>query len=404
MPRATVPPPAPAPKSARKTFRVRRVKAYLRGRVWYLQYHENGARRRPRVGPDLDAARRLAAQTNAQLESGDVAVLSFEPVPIPDLRQRWLDHHEHVLRSSVPTVARYRTATEHLLAFVRDVRPVRLASQFSARDAEAFARHLRTLEVAPNGHEHSPGRPLMDKGVKIILQCCRTLFVYAAKRRHLSAYAENPFTQIEVDRVPVEQVKPILLFTPEQERGFLEACDDHQFPIFLTLMLTGLRPGELCHLLLPEDLDLDAGVLRVRNKARLGWRVKTRAEREVPLVPALVDVLRVAVGGRPTGPVFRRPVCGQERQVPPLDGKGRPELEAEADARVALPQAELKRGLTRRERLDVQRTVWRDAGALREEGVRAAFSRFARKIGLPLATAPKALRHGFATALQDANV
>src|SRR5204863_2410173 len=124
-----------------------------------------------------------------------------------------------------------------------------------------------------------------------ILDCCRTLFAYAAKRRHLSAYAENPFTQIEVDRVPVEQVKPILLFTPEQERGFLEACDDHEFPLFLTLMLTGLRPGELCHLLLPEDLDLDAGVLRVRNKARRGWRVKTRGEREGALVAVLVGAL-----------------------------------------------------------------------------------------------------------------
>jgi len=56
--------------------------------------------------------------------------------------------------------------------------------------------------------------------------------------------------------------------------------------------MTGLRPGELCHLLLAEDLDLDAAaVLRVRNKPKLGWQIKTRSERDVPLVPALVDVL-----------------------------------------------------------------------------------------------------------------
>jgi hypothetical protein len=224
MPHTTFARSALASKSARKSFGVGRVKAYLRGSVWYLQYHENGARRRPRVGPDRDAARRLAAQTNAQRESGDVAVLSFEPVTIPDPRQQWLDHHEHVLRSSVPTVARYRTATEHLLAFVRDVRPVRLASQFTARGAEAFAQHLRTVEVAPNGHENSAKRPLMDTGVKYILECSRTLFAYAARRRHLSAYAENPFTQIGIDQVPVEQARPIILFTPEQERHH---CGSH---------------------------------------------------------------------------------------------------------------------------------------------------------------------------------
>jgi hypothetical protein len=36
------------------------------------------------------------------------------------------------------------------------------------------------------------------------------------------------------------------------------------------LTLTGLRPGELTHLLLPDDLDLDTGWLYVRNKPRLG--------------------------------------------------------------------------------------------------------------------------------------
>jgi hypothetical protein len=32
----------------------------------------------------------------------------------------------------------------------------------------------------------------------------------------------------------------------------------------------------LVHLLLPDDLDLDAGCLHVRNKPELGWQVKTR--------------------------------------------------------------------------------------------------------------------------------
>jgi integrase len=175
------------PRTAPSSFRVGKVQVYLRGRIWYLCYHENGRRRRPRVGPDGNAARRLAAQTNAQLESGDVTVLGFEPLPIPDLRQRWLDHHEHVLRSSINTINRYRTATDHLLNFVRDVHPVRVASNFSARDAEAFVRHLRTIEVAPNGHANSKKRRLLDKGVTFIAECCRALFVYAAKRRQQHA-------------------------------------------------------------------------------------------------------------------------------------------------------------------------------------------------------------------------
>ena len=87
------------------SFRIGRVRVYLRGKVWYLCYHEQRpAAAQPRVGPDRDSARQMAAKVNAQLESGIPSTLGFEPVSIPDLRERWLEHHEHVRRSSVQTI------------------------------------------------------------------------------------------------------------------------------------------------------------------------------------------------------------------------------------------------------------------------------------------------------------
>ena len=133
---------------------------------------------------------------------------------------------------------------------------------------------------------------LRDTGLKYILETCSILFNYAGKNRHLSPYAENPFDTIEIGRIPVEDARPITVFTPEQEEGFLKACDDWQFPLFLTLLLTGVRSGELTHLLLPDDLDLEGGWLRIRNKPKLDWQVKTRNERDIPLVSVLADVLR----------------------------------------------------------------------------------------------------------------
>jgi integrase len=55
-------------------------------------------------------------------------------------------------------------------------------------------------------------------------------------------------------------------------------------------------------------------------------------------------------------------------------------------------------------RLSVLRTIWRDLGALKEDRVRTEFIRICRRIGLQRHSAPKLLRHGFATALQDANI
>jgi integrase len=385
------------------SFRVGRVQAYLRGSVWYLCYHEQGRRHRPRVGPDRQAARQLAAQINAQIQNGAPAALSFTPVSVPELRQRWLAHHEQVLCSSVHTLDRYRTATDYLLRFERDIRPVRSAAQFQVAHAEEFVRYLRTLRVAPNGHPHARLRPLRDTGVRYILETCRALFSYAHKRRHLSPYAENPFAMLELGRIPIEDARPLLLFDAEQERLFLQGCDNWQFPLFLTLLLTGLRPGELTHLLLPQDLDLEAGLLRIRNKPQLGWQVKTRNERDIPLVPVLIAVPRGVVGHRITGPVFRRRrfTAGPE---PLLSGLPLSALQEEFREWMERREAQAARPFGRAERLRQAKQVWRDAGAIKEDRIRLEFMAVTRKIGLPEATAPKLLRHLFATALQDANV
>jgi integrase len=385
----------------RHSFRIGKVQAYLRGHIWYLCYHENGRRRRPRVGPNRAAAKQLAAQINAQLEVGAPAALSFEPISLPDLRADWLQHHEQVLRSSVQTINRYRTATDHLLRFLEQ-RPIRQAAHFQAGHAAEFVRYLRGLHVSPNGHANTAKRPLMDKGVRYVLECCRALFNYAAKRRHLSPYAENPFRTVEIDRIPIETMRPIELFTAEQEQAFLEHCDDWQFPLFLTLTLTGLRPGELCHLLLPDDLDLKTGWLRVRNKPKLGWKVKTRNERDVPLVPVLVEVLRRAIGERKTGPVFcRRRLSNSCTASAATHLK---QLERELEQRVQSEQAARTIPLTAKEQLAIARRWWLELGAVPEDRVRLEYMRLTARLGLSGFTAPKMLRHLFATTLQEGRV
>lgn len=382
------------------SFRTGKVTGYLRGRVWYLCYFEHGQRKRPRVGPDRDAARQLAARVNDQLESGAPSAFSFEPLSIAALRDRWLEHHDQVRRSSVHSVNRYRTATDHLIRFLAK-RPLRHAGLFSGSLAVEFVRYLRSARVSPNGHPNTPKRPLLDKGVRYVLECCRALFNFAARRRHLPPYTENPFAAIEIDRIPVETARPIELLTPDQERAFLGACDDWQFPVFLTLLLTGLRPGELCHLLLPDDLDLDAGVVRVRNKPRLGWQVKTRNQRDVPLTPALADVLRVHLAGRISGPLFRRRKWRDDCLE--FDASSTAALERELTRRLAAQdasQAESDRGT----RLRLARRLWRDIGAVDESRIRLEFIEAAQSAALPGQTAPKVLRHQFATVLQEGRV
>jgi integrase len=366
-------------------------------------HHEHGRRRQPRVGPDKDATRQMAAEINAQLEVGAPSALGFEPISIPAVRERWLDNHEHIRRSSVNTIQRYRSATQHLLNFIEQVRPLRRASDFRPNHAEEFVRYLRLLKTAPNGHKNSVKRRLRDTTVKFILETCCTLFNYAKRHRHLSPYAENPFQVIEIGRIPIEDAKPIVIFTDEQAAIFLEACDDWQFPIFLTMLLTGLRPGELTHLLLPDDLDLENHWLYVRNKQNLGWQVKTRNERDIPLVPALADVLGWMIDDRNTGPVFRQRRC-LAGHVSPLSGFDQLSLERELTRRNAEFEKRSGDESTRKEKQKIAHSLWRDVGALRNDWIRIEFMRLTAAIGISDITAPKTFRHTFATTLQDANV
>ena len=188
------------------------------------------------------------------------------------------------------------------------------------------------------------------KGVQFIFETCRSLYAYALKRRHLPPYAGNPFSELPLERLKIEDAKAIFVFTADTELAFLRRCSEWAFPVHFTLAKTGLRVGELTHLLV-EDLDLDGGWPHVRNKTELGWRVKTGQERLVPLLPEVVAVLRAVVGTRRAGPVFLRERLNRKRVV--LSGDRR-ELELGLRER----RATLDEPPTRGGEAALARTVW----------------------------------------------
>ena len=378
--------------------RVGRVSYYLHHGGWHLYYQESGESVRKRVADTEEAAARLAAQVNAQLSSGAQTLFSYEPVTVAELRRRFLDHHEHVLGSSLATVRRYRAATRHLESFVAANGKPTHAHLIAV---DRFVRYLRVLQVAPNGHANSRTRPLRGTGIRYILEVCRSMYAFAAKKRHLPPYAENPFAELALERLKVEDAKPIFIFDDATELAFFQAADNWSFPVHFTLAKTGLRSGELRHLLI-EEVDLESGWLQVRNKPELGWRIKTGRERPIPLIDELVHVLRRVIGERTSGPVFLRQLFRAEESD--LSAADYNSLVAVGRSRLDRAESDQGRSLTREEQAVVCRGVWRDAGAVRAEAIRKSFIRSTRTIGLLHATCPKSWRHTFATLLQDANV
>ena len=93
----------------------------------------------------------------------------------------------------------------------------------------------------------------------------------------------NVAEAVDPPRVPKKEIRPL---SPEQARTFLEAArNDRLEALYLLAIHTGMRQGELLNLKW-DDVDLDAGVLRVRG-------TKTaRSRRTVTLSETALDALR----------------------------------------------------------------------------------------------------------------
>lgn len=95
------------------------------------------------------------------------------------------------------------------------------------------------------------------------------MYAYAAKRRHLPPYTDNPFAGLGSKRTHVDKAKPVFVFERATELAFLTAADPWSFGVHFLLAKLGLRPGELIRLLI-EDVDLASGWLQVRSRPELG--------------------------------------------------------------------------------------------------------------------------------------
>jgi integrase len=235
--------------------------------------------------------------------------------------------------------------------------------------------------------------------MRYILEVCRSMYAYADKQRHLPPYAANSFANLSINRLRVTDAKPVIVFNESTALRFLKTADEWSFAIHATLALTGMRPGELGHLLI-EELDLAAGWLHVCNKADLGWEVKTRNQRRIPLITESIMLLRRLIGVRERGLVFVRPQFGS-RPTHQL-GLNRKKMVALQEEPIAQLDQQKRQDRIARQRISM--SAWRDVGLVDSDQIRRSFLRVACRADREEATCPKSWRHSFATLLQDANV
>ena len=194
-------------------------------------------------------------------------------------------------------------------ATVADVASLWLAAQgqLGKRTRETYESHLR-VHALPRLGRLKIGEVTADDVAELVtsmlhegsspwtvratLTPLSRVFGYAARR---GLIASNPVRRLEKGERPRVERRAMRILSSEEIGRLLDAASPKYHALLSTALFSGLRQGELLGLVW-ADVDLDAGLLRVRRQLdRDGERAKPKtpgAIRDVVLMPTLGTMLR----------------------------------------------------------------------------------------------------------------
>lgn len=254
----------------------RRVRIYRRRHYYMLQWWDRAEKRTlsHRIDGDLIEAVAAARKIDEKLARHRTAGIKSEKVTFHGAAQKFvadLERRADAGEIDPITISRYASALKHLLAFAEQPHVARRWPYVGRIDRDfqlALAAYLQCVQIAPNGHPNARRRPL--KGHNYILDVTRALLEWACDPQRgglLPGDFRNPFARRTKES---RTFAADLLQEPDisvpMAVDLVSACDDFQLAIFATLLLYGLRPGELGWVFRE---DLEQGWLRVRCHVEL---------------------------------------------------------------------------------------------------------------------------------------
>jgi site-specific recombinase XerD len=283
--------------------------------VWELTHGTGKDRQRFIAGRSKDEAQETLRQFNRQLAlHGDAptndslgsVIGEYAKYLKTNRRSNTMSRYLRVLRTFdscflrrfFPDVERLRQLRPMHIEEFKRLRADGLISEEKTESEGLREQELR-LELAQERTEKLPrekrgkygwlGRhgiraKVSPKTINYELQALATFFSWSIKRNHLFI---NPAAQIERFRVPKRALPKFM--TSEELRKFFGACREDDRRLFMSILLTGMRKGEVEHLTW-ADISFELGVIFIQEKPEFGWKPKTD-ERLIPISPMLQEVL-----------------------------------------------------------------------------------------------------------------
>ena len=381
-----------------KVGRLGKVSIYRRNKSYWLYFRDSGKSIRKKIDGNLATARATASQVNVYLEQKRPSPFSFDTRPINQVMDDYIDHCRLAKGLRVRTLERYKAALGHFREFLKTKPSLRNIDQVKETTVDEFVKYMHGKQRVRSGEKKGPKGNYTPSGIAFILSTCRTLFNYARKRRLLSPYEDNPFSNFPIEKLRSREPSSVKVLASEQLTNFFTSCDDWQFSIFFILSLYGLRVGELVHLLI-TDVEFAEDRFFIRSKPFMQWYTKTNRELTLPIIPAVKPIFKELVGKRKEGFVFLSRAHRTEMKETP-SFSSRTELENYISFQVDEFKKEGK------DKTDLQifnyiRRILHKVGKIREDRVREEFMQVSDQVGRPEVTSVHSLRHLFATLAEE---
>jgi len=283
--------------------------------VWELTHGTGANRQRFTAGQTREEAQEVLNQFNRQLalhgeapQDGSVTSIIGEYAQFlktnrrPHTVSRYLrvlkTFHECYLKPVFPDVDRMRQLRPLHLEEYKRRRAEGEISEAKSQD-EAAREHGLRLELArgaKNGTakerrakfgwlgRHGIRTKVSPRTINYELRVLFTFFHWAIKRNHLFI---NPAAPVERFRLPKRALPKFM--TTEELKKFFGACDENERRLFMSILLTGMRKGEVEHLTW-SDISFELGVIFIQEKPEFEWKPKTD-ERIIPISPMLQELL-----------------------------------------------------------------------------------------------------------------
>ncbi len=238
------------------------------GKNWQIDATRHGVRVRQIVGSSKRLATEILRDLEGKLVRGEYG-LDHKDTPVETLLTRFRDYAKANIAPK--SARRYQDVVDRFNEFLRTRRSMRLCSHVTTGVIEDF----RQYRLAGS-------RPPKTKSMNFEIKALRTIFNYGIKWELTS---KNPTDGVKSQKVT--DAKPLRFLSREEAMALLESSPQDMRSIILGFLLTGMRRGELEHLVW-DDIDFSAGMIRIRHKA--DWRPKT-GERDIPMNSDMKDLL-----------------------------------------------------------------------------------------------------------------